>query len=285
MIEGLSLQPMERGDLAFAAERTAAEGWVNETYGEFAGLYAHDPQGCFIARIGDQPVGMCFATAYIASGFIGELIVIPEMRQRGIGAALLNHAVSYLHRRGCRTVYLDGVDAAVSLYERNGFRQICRSLRLFGHIPRRSHPQVRVMAESDLAEVSRLDQQAFGDDRIFFLEQRWQRFPELCKVMVDQDSINGYIMGRRAERLISAGPWVMSAPVSDPLPLLESLANEAGDTTIAIGILESNSLAVQLARSMGMEERGEGVWRMALGPDDDLGRSSQCLAIGTAGKG
>lgn len=290
MVEGLIIQPMEPGDLAFAAGCTAAEGWVSETYAQFEGLYAHDPQGCFIARLEGQPAGICIATPYSHSGFIGELIVRPDVRQRGIGAALLNRAVSYLRGHGLSAVYLDGVTAAISLYERNGFRKICRSLRFYGRIPRqmhpqRVHPQVRPMRARDLPDICSLDRQAFGDDRSFFLERRWQLFPDLFKVLVVDGSLRGYITGRRVEEFIFAGPWVVAPEVNDPLPLLEGLACDPGDAFVAMGILESNSQAVELTRSWGMTERNDSPWRMALGPEDDLGRSPQCLAVGTAGKG
>jgi ribosomal protein S18 acetylase RimI-like enzyme len=285
MAEGLIIQPMQPSDLAFAARCTAAEGWESETPDHFESLYAHDPLGCFVARLDGQAAGICFATPYSHSGFIGELVVRAEFRQRGIGGALLNRAATYLRERGLNTIYLDGVVAAVPLYERNGFRKICRSLRFVGRVPQRIHPQVRSMQSSDLPEIYRLDRQAFGDDRSFFLERRWRLFPELFKVLVVDGNPCGYITARRVKDFIFAGPWVVAPGVTDALPLLEGLACEERDAFIALGILESNSQAVKLARLLGMIERDDSPWRMALGPGDDLGRSSQCLAVGTAGKG
>ncbi len=263
---------------------------MRESYDHFAGLYDHDPQGCFIARLEGQPAGICIATPYRHSGFIGELVVRPEMRRHGIGAALLDRAVSYLRRRELSTVYLDGVAAAVLLYERHGFRQICRSLRFYGRIPGRRHPQVRPVRAGDLPEIYSLDRGAFGDDRSYFLERRWRLFPQLFKALLVDGSLCGYITARRVEGFVFAGPWVVAPGVGDALPLLEDLACEAMDATIAgatfaMGILESNSQAVELVRASGMIERDDIVWRMALGAEDDLGKSSQCLAVGTAGKG
>lgn len=71
------IRAMEPSDLNFAAARTAAEGWTGETRHVFEGFYAHDPQGCLVAAMGDRRVGICVATSYGPSGFIGELIVIP----------------------------------------------------------------------------------------------------------------------------------------------------------------------------------------------------------------
>ena len=285
MLENLTIRPMAPSDLVFAAGCTAAEGWVIESYAEIEGFYRHHPGGCFIARLGDDPVGICIATPYTHSGFIGELIVIPEARQKGIGAALLEHGVEYLHRGGARTVYLDGVGAAVPLYERSGFRKVCRSLRCWGHLRGCQHPQVRLMQESDLPDVLALDRQAFGDERGFFIRRRLERFPQLCKVLVENGRLRGYISGRRGEGFMTAGPWVVAEGVADPLALLLSLAFEASEAVVSIGMLESNTRAVELARRLGLAVRSDSPWRMAHGPDDDLGRSPQCLAGGTAAKG
>lgn len=285
MKQGFIIQTMGPEDLAFAVECTSTEGWVSENLALFEDFYNHDPQGCFIARKAGEPVGICIATAYSRSGFVGELIVRAGVRQRGIGAALLNHAVEYLRRRGARSIYLDGVIAAISFYEHRGFRKICRSLRISGHLPGKQHPQVRAMHRDDLPQVITLDRQAFGDDRSFFLKSRLDRYPQQCKVQVDAGEISGYIMGRRGEGFMSAGPGVLAGESDDPLPLLETFASQAGKSGFSLGVLEANTRAVALLRSLGFAERQDNPWRMALGPDDSLSRLTQCFAIGSAAKG
>ena len=285
MLPGLEIALMQPDDLAFAAECTAIEGWVSENYAQFMVFYQHDPQGCFIARYQGSPAGICVATPYTQNGFIGELIVKGDYRQCGIGQALLNHAVAYLQQRGVDTVYLDGVIAAVPLYKRNGFRKICRSLRFYGHLPGKQGANVRPMLAGDLPEVCHLDRQAFGDDRSFFLASRLKSFPDLCKVLVEDGHICGYICGRSGAGFVAGGPWIAANEDIDPLPLLESLACEAGDSILSIGVLESNTRATALVRALGLAERPDSPWRMALGSGDDLGRSPICLAVGSAAKG
>lgn len=285
MITGLQIQEMQPADLAFAASCTEQEGWGSETYAIFEAFYQHDPRGCFIARLEGYPAGICVATPYTRSGFVGELIVGADFRRRGIGQALLNHSVAYLQQLGVRTIYLDGVVAAVPLYERNGFRKICRSLRFTGYLSGRQPAGVRPMHATDLPEVYSLDRLAFGDDRSFFLANRLKRFPDLCKVLVDDGCIRGYICGRSGEGYLATGPWVIADSKADPLPLLESLACQAGEAILSVGVLESNAHAHSLVRSLGMVERVDSPWRMALGPDEDLGRSPECYGVGSAAKG
>lgn len=284
-LEMLTIRPMERSDLSFAAECTEAEGWVSENLAILEGFYLHNPVGCLIAELEGKKVGIGVATSYGHCGFIGELIVKPEARGKGIGAALLNRAAAYLQQRGVRTVYLDDVVKAVVLYERNGFRKICRSLRFSGQIEGKAHPQVRPLREDDLPAVYKLDQKSFGADRGFFLTRRWSLFPELSKVLVEEGHLTGYILGRRGEGWLAAGPWVVEDGVQRPEYLLEALAVESGHQPFSIGVLESNRRAVDLILSYGFIERFDSPWRMALGPDENLGASPQCLAVGSAAKG
>jgi GNAT superfamily N-acetyltransferase len=279
------IRPMRLDDLAFAATCTAAEGWAGGTLSTFEGFYQHDPNGCFLAELAGRPVGICIATPYGRSGFVGMLIVRPEARGRGIGAALLNHTVEYLHQRGAETVYLDGVVKAVPLYERNGFRKICRSLRFSGTLKGESHSDVRAMRTDDLPAVLALDRQAFRADRSFLLARWSQLFPELCQVMVEDGKLTGFILGRRGEGLAAAGPWVITQEARAPLRLLESLAGQVGDMSISVGVLETNRRAVELICSLGLAVREDSPWRMAFGPSDDLGASPLCLAVGTAATG
>ena len=132
MSNDLIIRRMQAAELEFAARSTADEGWASENLAALEGFYQHDPDGCLLADHSGQPVGICIATSYGHCGFFGELIVRPHARGQGIGAALLKHAVAHLHEHGAETVYLDGVVKAVRLYERGGFRKICRSLRFSG---------------------------------------------------------------------------------------------------------------------------------------------------------
>ena len=166
------IRTMRTSDLDFAVTLTAAEGWSSETRAEFEGFLAYDPAGCFIAEVAGRQVGMCVATRYIGFGFLGELIVVEDMRGQGLGRRLLESAVSYLHAHGAGTIFLDGVLAALPLYERAGFRRVCRSLRFIGSLRGQPHPGVRQMRADDMPAVAALDQAAFGADRRFFLERR-----------------------------------------------------------------------------------------------------------------
>ena len=144
---------------------------------------------------------------------------------------------------------------------------------------------VRNLQRKDLSSVQELDRRGFGADRGFFLERRLRLFPGLCKVLEKEDEIAGFILGRRGNGLISAGPWMVQTGIDNPEFLLHSLALEAGNLPIAIGVLETNLAAVEVMRSLDFKENLSSPWRMVLGSEAELGVSPIALAIGSAAKG
>lgn len=280
------IRNMTPDDLDFATSCTQVVGWFAQR-SEFEGFYAHDPQGCLVAEAeptahGGPRIGICIATPYDGCGFIGMLIVLPEARGCGVGSRLLEHAIDYLHGRGARIIGLDAVLAAVPLYERLGFQKRCRSLRFSGTLREQAHPSVRPMTETDLDAVCALDREAFGADRRFFLVRRLAREPRLCKVLEQDGQVGGFVFGQRGKTRISAGPWVVRPEVARSADLLESLALEAGQTTIGLGILESNAAAVAAVRALGLTANPDSPWRMVRVLSDAPGLASGQEALGVS---
>ena len=81
-------------------------------------------------------VGVALGSSFLGlehggeSGWLEELYVLPEWRQNGIGARLVEEAIRFAQQRGWRALDLE-VEAnhlrVVPLYERNGFLPLTRS--------------------------------------------------------------------------------------------------------------------------------------------------------------
>jgi GNAT superfamily N-acetyltransferase len=273
-------------DLDIAARLAASEGWDSETRLELESLHAYQPSACFVAEQDGQRVGTCIAVPYREFGFVGELIVVPEARGAGLGRALLEHACRSLQTRRIRSIFLDGMLKAVPLYERLGFRMLCRSWRFAGCLPARAHPQVRPMRPADLAAVSALDRLAFGADRGFFLERRLALYPQLCLVLERIGQIDGFILGRLGRSSVSAGPMVLrSASAADSACLLEALACASGEAELRLGVLDASPAAVAMLETYGLERSPLSPWRMVLGKAGLPGDPSLAAAIGSPAKG
>jgi ribosomal protein S18 acetylase RimI-like enzyme len=285
-VNRLAVRTMKKNDINFAARCTSGEGWLTETGQDFREFLEHDASGCLIAEWDGRRCGICIATCYGGKGFIGEMIIRPSFRGKGLGSQVFSRAVDYLLKRGCRSVSLDAVPRAASLYQAFGFRKICRSLRFSGSLSGFPSSRVRAMRSEDFAAVCALDRNAFGADRSFFLRKRLAENPGLANVRIANDRITGYIFGRRRASLIWAGPWWVERKSGDGAELLQSFALGAQGKTISLGILETNAGAVALVRALGFKEKPEASFRMVRGAVEDApGLSPDLFAIGTPAKG
>ena len=276
---------MTPGDIEFAFACTAAEGWAGETPAVFEAYLAHDPRGCFVADFGTKRAGVCVATRYRRCGFIGELVVVKEFRGHGIGKTLFETSLDYLRSSGMKTVYLDGDLEAVPFYERMGFRKITRSLRFVGSLRGAAGPGVRPARLADTRRICEIDRELFGDDRAFFIEHRLVAHPDLCFVSETAGEVSGFIMARPGVGVLSVGPWTAGRSDHEAVGLLETLASAPVAGRLRMGVLEMNSRALNLVRSMRVFKEETPSWRMVLGPDERLAFHEDLIAIGSAAKG
>ena len=98
-----------------------------------------------------------------------------------------------------------------------------------------------------------------------------------------EGQIAGFALAARVGDLLAVGPWVAGPGVARTERLIESLARAAPGCTLGLGVLETNAVAVQAARELGLAERADSPWRMVLG--EDLGASPVAYAIGSPAKG
>jgi len=281
----MTIRQMTEHDLSFAAACTNQAGWATETEQELSALYNYCADGCFIGDENGKPVAICVAIGYGLFGFIGEMIVSPDCRGRGIGRALMMRAIDYLHQTGARDIYLDGVPKAVPLYERLGFRKICRSLRYRCKIDSPQDPAVRRMTSADLPNVSALDREAFGADRLFFLANRLKSYPNLSFVRQEGTGISGYAQGRVGQNVVSIGPWISRDNAADSLGLVHAIAAAAGTTPLRMGVLDDNRAMIRAARAFDFEPSDNSPWRMVHGPGNNPESTALVLAIGSPAKG
>lgn len=143
--EGIALRaksPGEERDF-YAARRAAFKdhwGYIEEPFEEGLERWRHfyetdpnyDPSLWFLAEAGGQIAGFSLSTPQTIEdpdmGWVHLLGVLPDWRRRGLGLALLQHALGELYRRGVKRAGLS-VDAqnltgATRLYEKAGMHVV-----------------------------------------------------------------------------------------------------------------------------------------------------------------
>jgi GNAT superfamily N-acetyltransferase len=273
----MNIRPMSHDDLDFALALTSAEGW-SSTRQDFDELLEFNPHGCFIGEIESEPMGMVCTVPYGEFGFIGNLIVLESCRGQQCGRRLMEYGMDYLRVLGAKSILLDAVPEAVQLYDRLGFRKICKSLRLEGIVSGKESGYVRSMNQEDLSQISDLDANLFGGRRIHFLRMRFAAHPEYCKVMETNGEMQGYIMGSTSGDSVRIGPWVMKEPDANAEPLLLDLAQNVTAGSLKIGVLERNAKSLELLHKYGFTERSFS-WRMVCGKDTEATLSNSLYAI------
>lgn len=277
------IRKMSKQDIDFALALTTAEGWGSIKL-DFEELLAFDSQGCFIAEINDQPIGMVCTTPYNGFGFVSNLIVLKTHRDKRLGTLLMKHALEYLVRKNVTSHLLDGVLKAISLYERFGFEKKHKSLRLEGHIEPKESDDVRSMTRTDLDDMDQFDSKFFGASRKRFIESRLKHFPKLCKVIDLNGDVVGYIMGTERHGFIRIGPWVMKKNHEQAEDLLRDFASEVNGLPLQIGVLENNRRALKILQKHEFVQKSFS-WRMMRGVKGNWTFSDHLYAICSAARG
>ncbi len=144
------LRPPEPGDIGWVVQRHGVlyareynwngefEGLVSEIAGKFLQQFNPERERCWIAESGGQNVGSVFLVQESATvAKLRLLLVEPEARGMGIGAALVNECLLFARQTGYQKVRLwtdSSLHAARHIYEKAGFRLVEEEAHhSFGH--------------------------------------------------------------------------------------------------------------------------------------------------------
>jgi ribosomal protein S18 acetylase RimI-like enzyme len=235
-------------DVDFAYSLTDREKWgyLKE---DFHWLMAYEPDGCFVAYFNDHPAGIITSTTYDDFAFLGTLIVPDEFRSRKIGERLTLHAMEYLKGRQVKTIELDGVIPAVSLYRRLGFRDKYLSLR-FCRPPENKSDSENVQADKKIDTIIDFDAEVTGLNRQRMLRQYIEQMPSNI-ILEYNNNITGYAIVRlRDNGQYAIGPMVATEPEAAE-NLMRRIVGAFGRFGLGIGIPMTNSKAIVMARKSG----------------------------------
>ena len=269
-------------DIEFAMEQTAREGW-DPTREFFQLCLACDPDVCFIAEADGQRVGLITTTCYARTAWIGNLIVVPERRRRGIGERLMRHALGYLARRGVGTVRLDADPAGIPLYLRLGFVDEYESPRFrLAAAPASRGREARRVTPADLPALVAFDWQHFGDQRAKLLERLYQQ-AHSAYWLGGADRMYGYAFALPSRLGVRIGPWI-AAERAVAEQLLGALLYDLRGTPLILAVPGPNRDALELLANLGFA-RTSSCRRMVLGPPIAGGHPEHIYALANGAMG
>ncbi len=247
MISGVTIFPMTEADLAFATKCTDIERW-GYLPDDFRRLMLFQPGGCFVARSKGRRTGIVTTTGYGRYAFIGSLIVLKSYRGAGVGELLMRRAIEFLEAKGVKTIELDGVFEAASLYRRLGFVDKYHSQR-FHRPPHKTagrSPSVRVPS---LNKLLTYDKNRTSISRGHILEH-YYRLSDRSYLVAGAKAISGYVLVRPgAGDRVSVGPMVAD-DLKSCRTLMSAVLARYGHISIGMGVPEGNREMVDLVRSL-----------------------------------
>ncbi len=271
---------MEAGDIAFGMALKDLAGW-NQLPVDWERFQEYEPEGCFIVRCEGRPAGTATTIAYEQLfGWVGMVLVHPDMRRRGLGTALLMAGIQYLEQRGVAAVKLDATPMGKELYDTIGFVDEYRLARWQGRGCAGPLPDgLRELDLADLDTVAAFDRPIFGADRRRVL-RRLLSEPgiRVAGAYVD-DELQGYAAIRPGHKALYFGPWLALDGETAERLWQWGLAM-AGDAPVYVDVLDPCPHGQALACASGFEQQRELI-RMYRGKNVSPGRPDlQCGILG-----
>lgn len=241
----MNIERFVTSDIDAFLRYASAENWISTRW-EIDFLLDAFPEGCLTCRWGGLPVAFITSVKYDKSGWIGNLLVDPVLRGKGIGSVLMERALEALRRAGAETVWLTASAAGRPIYEKRGFVEIDRIRRWKGN----GIDGLREFSDGiSLEEAVILDQMGWGDRRDALLSAACSRgsiFGREDAFLILQD--NGALM--------QGGPWACSEPEGASYLLNAALNSLSSTTEIAFDVPEMNEMAAALLESQGFRLAG-----------------------------
>ena len=109
---------------------------VGSAEADWRRLLCLQPDGCFVAELDGIAVGTTTTCIFGPVAWVAMVLVDEAVRGRGIGTALMRHALAYLDGLGVERVRLDATPLGRPVYKKLGFVAEYDVLRYEGKEPR-----------------------------------------------------------------------------------------------------------------------------------------------------
>ena len=265
--DDLRLRSADATDLPSIADLRHAVGWPVHEWALRAVL---DPPHarCIVAvDAADRVVGVGSGINYGSFGFVGNMVVDPAHRRRGIGSAVLTSVTDFLEGCGCARLELFATDQGRPLYASHGFEPTAQGASAV--VPRDAQlDEAAVPLEEatphSLDEVAAYDAPRFGGDRRPLIEGMLDDPERPVMVARSHGALVGWAWirpdGARVGPLLAETPEVATALVR------EAVRRIPGTDGLRLNLPAGNRAGCERLRAIGATiEPSSG--RMARGPE------------------
>lgn len=243
-------------DIDLGMRLKAQAGW-NQLSADWRRMLAMQPEGCFVAEWDGVAVGTSVCCVFGRVAWIAMMLVDASVRGRGIGKALMQHAVAFANAQGATSVRLDATPLGQPLYEKLGFVPQYSLTRFAGRVPAAtqtgSADGVKPVQSVDVQAILDLDRAATNTDRSKFLRRLLQEQPDRSYAAVSSNQLSGFVTMRPGSNAWQVGPCVADADVGGTL--LQHACRQLAGEPIFMDIPEPNEPAVHWAARAGLQSQ------------------------------
>ena len=278
----LHLRTMTDADVPLGMALKQAAGW-NQTIADWKRFLAITPGGCFVAELDGKGVGTVVTAIFGPVAWVAMVLVDPITRGKGVGTALMSHALKFLDDRRVPTVRLDATPLGQPIYEKLGFKPEFQLHRLDGLLPKMAvvpgvksretsgeakHPGastgVSVLTNADVPGVLALDRALSATPREALIRRLIADNPTSAAVVRANDGVRGYALSRPGSNATFIGPVMASDDQAGNALLTWAAMKHAGER-VFVDIPADNAPARAWAASMGLKVQRP-LLRMSRGP-------------------
>jgi GNAT superfamily N-acetyltransferase len=240
-----AIRKMTHDDVPLGMRLKEQAGW-NQLPADWHRFIDLEPTGCFVAAVNGRDVGTVTTCTFGSIAWIAMMLVDESMRGRGVGRALMQHALDYLDNRGVESVRLDATPLGRPLYEKLGFAPQFEIIR-FGGNPIEG---VRAHLQHSLDDgLFALDLHATATDRSKLLRHLIDDEPDTVRAVTGE----GFVLSRPGSIAAQIGPCI-AQPAHGRTLLLDAMARHVG-TPVIIDVPADNDDAVDCVRAVGLEPK------------------------------
>jgi GNAT superfamily N-acetyltransferase len=241
---------MAPADVPLGIRLKEQAGW-NQTEADWHRFLDLEPDGCFVAELDDVPVATTTTCVFGGIGWIAMVLVDVRVRGRGIGSALMRHALEYLDERAVLTARLDATPMGQTVYERLGFVSDYSLVRYEGVLPAREPPaEVEPVRPEDMDWICELDRSVTDTHRSKLLTRLVEEGSERFRIVRRDEQCLGFLALRPGAVAFQVGPCIAS-PLAAPL-LFADACYHYRNQRVYLDIPTGNHLAASLAESLGL---------------------------------
>jgi len=282
----VSFRRMQHSDIQTGLELCRLAGW-DQVRRDWERFVATENGSADVAIAGGRVIGTIATIRYgVEFGWIGMVLVHPDVQGRGVGAVLLRHATAQL--RDMPIIRLDATPAGRLLYQKHGFVDEYSLKRMErvpsvgldgdetgGELP--PDPSLSPVTHEVLTDLVALDRQVFGAPRADLLTWMYNGAPEYGVVAKQSGRVTGYVLGRHGHEFEHLGPIVAEDAALAVKLTKGCLAQRPGHAFVIDSATDSDEW-LEFLRQAGFREQRPYI-RMQRGHGGPFGRRDQQFAI------